>query len=218
MKKHMFMTALVVAATLMVGPITRVAGVSSTFDTGPDGWTSNTPSEVSWLSSGGNPGGYMRFADGSANGTWLIAPAEYLGNWSELDGFGIINYDHRIIDQGPGVQQFHRETVSISGPGGVATWYGTTPSGVTPWPAPGNHTVTALLLESDWSVTTGSWDALLANVTNLSLQIEMVQNQGLGERTGIDNVYRTTIPAPGAILLGTIGAGLVGWMRRSRTL
>jgi hypothetical protein len=58
------------------------------------------------------------------------------------------------------------------------------------------------------------------NVTNLTGRIGYIYFNSVADGAGadIDNLQFTQIPAPGAILLGGIGAGIVGWLRRRRTL
>src|SRR5262245_46627223 len=79
----------------------RSAQVSSTFDTGFDGWN---PIFFgwSWQPAGGNPGGFVQFAEsGIPPFTSLGAPGSFLGNWSSLDGIGSLRYDFRLVSGTP---------------------------------------------------------------------------------------------------------------------
>lgn len=177
-----------------------IGTVTTPFDSGLGGWTSNTPAEIVWEASGGNPGGYARFTDATPNHTYLIAPPEYLGDWSGLDGAGSISYDHNVIWLTGSAFAPVPYTVRISGPGGEATW-----SGAIAPRRPGWTRVTAPISEPSWSVGSGRWDDILTEVQTLSIRIEQFSNMDI---TGLDSIVLTAPRLPEAPEPGPAGAGV----------
>jgi hypothetical protein len=128
------------------------------------------------------------FVDASGLGSRIIAPASYLGDWSLLENVGSIQYEHRVIQHSG--SQTARYQVAISGPGGSATWSGPVASTTAgPWVP-----VTVPLTEEAWCVTSGAWTAILADVTEFTVEIELVFSAP--DQEGLDNV----------VLSGTGGA------------
>ncbi len=100
-------------------------------------------------------------------------------------------------------------------------------------------------LVTDVTFDSGYWDGvgtgviqaydpsmnLLASLSNTSIGVDTIGISGLGQigyvyfnsigdpaGADIDNLEFSAVPAPGALLLGTLGAGLVGWIRRRKAL
>ncbi|MBI1323616.1 PEP-CTERM sorting domain-containing protein [bacterium] len=184
----------------------------SGFDQGLEGWTSNTPAEVKWQAAGGNPGGFAQFVDGSSGETWFDAPAPFLGNLGAMNETGTISYDHRLVQIGSQNNGIVPLEVRLSGPGGQAFWLGTIPPESTLW-----NSIVVPFQQSAWTVSSGNWDAILADVTSLRIRFEHVDNGFRGptnrETVTIDNVTLTANPVPepasivSLLIAGALGAG-----------
>ncbi len=194
-KQATILALLAASISALAAPI--VVPVSSTFDTGLDGWTSNTPAEISFVSSGGNAGGYVSITDTTDASSIISAPAKFLGDYSALNGVGTILFDHRVFtvpDASPYTYQ-----LQLIGPGGNASWFGTNGSGTTPWTI-----ISVPIQQSAFTLNSGSWSALLANVTDLQVNIEIVTSRP--DIEGVDNVR--IVPEPSAALLVLSSAAL----------
>lgn len=202
MKTQSWLTAL--AAIAVVSP--ALARPSTDFNSGPEGWT--FPASTEWQPAGGNTDGFLfgGVIENENITAGAFAPAEYLGDWSSLDATGELTFDYRRIDNGEIPRAFFPLTVQIAGPGGNATWTGPIINVPTDW-----TTYTIPIDQGAWSIDDGNWEDLLANVTILYIQLELVVNDGLIDDTaGLDNV--NLVPAPSAAAL--LALGLMAARRR----
>ena len=220
--RHGLLGLLIVTLLGAFGFATTAAAVTvlSTFDADEEGWTS-VPASVNFAAAGGNPGGYLHHVDASATSTYIIAPSQFLGDWSSGNSLGSVGFDHKIFSLGSVVNGFLPYEIRIAGSGDQATWFGATPAGTTDW-----LSLTAPLNEAAWSVT-GNWSDLLLNVTDLRIRIELVDNgAGSGDSAGVDNVRLElgevaggVIPEPATGVLLVVGglASLISCKRRLST-
>jgi hypothetical protein len=185
----------------------QAMAVTTDFDNGLEGWTLSGSGYISWKPTDGNPGGYLRFTDvaGLGGDGYLLAPAPFLGNWSEHEGH-FLSWQHKIIDPGD-VYRLMKGEAYIYGPGCAAR--------VVLDPFQDDWTTFQVPIDpSYWEVTCGTWKQLMSNVTQLGLRVEASHNNGRLDICAVDNVILTPEPAALFLFAFTLTLGIVPMRHR----
>lgn len=180
--------AMALGAALLVAPLH--AAVVSSFDASAEGWLIIGDNSANWSGTGGNPGGCLAINDlatGQLN--YASAPARFLGDWSAMGGADSLAVDIYFVNSSGGPLYTNPWLFSISGPGGSAIARAPFPA-----PAQGAWTTYAVTLDSTvWTMQSGTWSALLAQVQSLKVAAEYVTGDEIVE---LDNARLTRSPAP----------------------
>jgi hypothetical protein len=216
--RNILCIAIVAAAGSTAGPA-LAAGASSTFDAGDQGWLLSGDAVTAipeWLSSGGNPGGYIHGTDVVAGGVWYWqAPAAFLGNASSSYGQSL-SFDLRMRGSGP---VFDDSDVILGG-GGLTLHYdfANLPADLA-W----THYSAVLNEAAGWKVgslagpaaTQVQVQSVLANLTSLRIRGEFITGADNGD---LDNVVLAAVPEPETWALWLAGLALLGWTARKRAV
>jgi hypothetical protein len=152
----------------------------STFSEGTEDWAVEVGCLMWWNQTDGVPPGALNTSDNDAySGAQIRAPQKFLGDWSGLNGAGILRFELRYYDL-DGYTINSLPWVQLSGPGGTAEV--TFDLEVQPHWCPYEVPIDA----AAWTVTAGTWAELLANVTKVLVSMDFTWGQ---DSHGLDNFY-----------------------------
>lgn len=180
--------------------------LSSTFSNGADGWSAPAAdANVVWMSNSGNPGGFLSIEDTRTGQVELSNQSKFSGDLSRFDG-GSISFDSLLLAPpeagGWPIPQFGQVTIESNA--------GNTTLDLVPDTITESWTTYSMALSADiWGVTQSNWDAILQDVTGISIRVDSYNY--LEDTIGFDNFALQSenhIPEPpiyGLFLLGVLG-------------
>lgn len=185
--------------------------ISSTFDTGAEGWSALDQTghdyTSSWQNTGGDPDGFLQGTETTPNGGtgYFIAPSKFLGNLSAYAG-GNLTYDFKVIQ---GSDYFSDADVIISNGANSVSW--------TPNINPVGGGWVAFQVQLNQANFGSNLALILSNVTEFQIRGEFISGP---EVEGLDNVRLLTAssatPLPAALPLFATGLGVMGFLAKRR--
>jgi hypothetical protein len=169
--------------------IPAAASVNTTFDTGLEGWLITGDNAFVWSATGGNPDGCLNVNDlatGAHN--YAVAPPKFLGDWSTATAADTLSHEVFLINTSGGPHCSPGYVFRIAGPGGAAHALDRDAN----YPPQYVWTTLKVSLDpADWTIESGTWSAILSNVTSLQISAEFVYG---GEEVRLDNIYLSVSP------------------------
>ena len=152
--------------------------IISTFDYDNEGWTVDG-GNMYYHNMNGNPGGFIEFEDDQDGAGLFTVPANFLGNLSSYHQ-GSIKFDLKnTIDNGQNLL-YGFGKISISSPAITASRI------VVPFEYIDDWTSFTIPLEAEeWGLGPASWDSLLSEVIQISVQMD--GQWEYYDRSGLDN-------------------------------
>lgn len=210
----------VILGLCLMGGASVAFGVTSTFDTDAEGWVSydNGGGAANWISSGGNPGGYIQMDDVGGGWGYFQAPSSFLsqpllygGTISfDLKHFGGASFNVRVGLVGAGLTLINESVLPTT------EWatYSFTMDEVTGWrkfsSLSQNYSAAAP------AATLEEVQAVLANPTGLFIAADYNNFSTTGlDVTSLDNVSVDAVPEP--MTLAVLGLGALVARRRRKS-